>query len=141
MITIRNPSLQPLAIIERYNNDSVDETINGEYKLSFTTLIDPDGKSEYLRDGNLAEVENQLFNIVHHRRTRAEDGSTMVSVECEQVSYDLLNFEWEAGFVHAGNSFDLIAMVLAGTGFTIGTLEVSGIISVDLAEENISSRA
>lgn len=141
MITIMNPSFQPLAVIERYDDDTVDETINGEYKLSFTTSIDPDGKSEYLRDGNLAEVEDQLFNIVHHRRTRAGDGSTMVAVECEQVSYDLLNFEWGAGFVHAGTPFDLLFMALAGTGFTIGIVELGGFISVDLAEENISARA
>lgn len=141
MITIRNPSLQPLAIIERYDNDSIDETINGEYKLSFTTLIDPDGKSEYLTDGNLAEVEYQLFNIVHHRRTRAEDGSTLISVECEQVSYNLLTYEWAAGFVNAGTPAELLELALIGTGFTIGTVELTDIISVDLAEENISTRA
>ncbi|WP_433921553.1 hypothetical protein [Paenibacillus taichungensis] len=121
-----------MTVIERYDNDTVDETINGEYKLSFTTLIDPDGKSEYLRDGNLDEFENQLFNIVHHRRTRTGDGSTMVAMECEQDSYDLLNFEWEAGFVYAGTPFDLLVMVLEGTGFNVGT--------VDLSEGNISAR-
>lgn len=143
MITIRNPSFQPLAVIERYDNDSVDETINGEYKLNFTALIDPDGKSEYLTDGNLAEVEDQLFNIVHHRRTRAVDGSTMVAVECEQVSYDLLlpEFTWADGFVHAGTPLQLLAMALEDTGFTIGSVELSGYISVDLAEENITTRA
>jgi hypothetical protein len=141
LITIRNPSLQPLAIIERYDNDSVDETINGEYKLSFTTLIDPDGKSDYLTDGNLAEVEDQLYNIVHHRRTRAEDGSTLVAVECEQVGYDLLLYEWAAGFVNAGTPEQLLELALAGTGFTIGTVELTDIISVDMAEENISTRA
>ncbi|WP_375104949.1 hypothetical protein ACDZ28_13670 [Paenibacillus sp. RS8] len=143
MITIRNPSFQPLAVIERYDNDSVDETINGEYKLNFTALIDPDGKSEYLTDGNLAEVEDQLFNIVHHRRTRAGDGSTMVAVECEQVSYDLLlpEFAWADGFVHAGTPLQLLAMALEDTGFTIGSVELSGYISVDLAEENITTRA
>lgn len=143
MITILNPSFQPLAVIERYDNDSVDETINGEYKFSFSTVIDEDGKSEYLTDGYLAEVEEQLFNIVHHRRTRAGDGSTLIAIECEQVSYDLLlpEFAWEDGFVNAGTPEQLLDMALAGTGFTIGMVELSEIISVDLAEENISTRA
>ncbi|MEK5278645.1 prophage endopeptidase tail family protein [Paenibacillus sp. FSL H7-0735] len=141
MITIRNPSNQPLAVVERYHNDIIDETINGEYKFSFSTLIDEDGKSDYLIDGNLVEVDDQLFNIVHHRRTRAGDGSTLVAIECEQVSYDLLTYEWADGFVHAGTPEQLLNMALAGTGFTIGVVELSGIISVDLAEENISTRA
>ncbi|AIQ17075.1 hypothetical protein H70357_10690 [Paenibacillus sp. FSL H7-0357] len=141
MITVLNPLLQPLAVIDLYDNDSIDETINGEYKFSFTTLIDPDGKSEYLTDSNLAEIEDQLFNIVHHRRTRAGDGSTLVAVECEQVSYDLVKYEWADGFVHAGTPLQLLTMVLEGTGFTVGTVELSGFISVNLAEENISARA
>lgn len=141
MITIRNPSLQPLAVIERYDNDSIQEKINAEYTFTFSTLIDEDGKSEYLVDGNLVEVEDQLFNIAHHRRTRGTNGTTLVGVDCEQVSYNLLLTEWADGFVHAGTPQQLLEMVLSGTGFTLGTVELSEYISVDLAEENISARA
>lgn len=141
LIDILSKSLKPFAIIENYTNDSIDELINGEYKFTFTAVIDEDGKSEYLVDGNLVEVEGQLFNIVHHRRTRANDGSLIVAVDCEQASYDLLEFEWEAGFVQAGTPRQLLNMVLSGTGFTVGTVELSGYISVDLAEENVSARA
>lgn len=141
MITIRNPSLQPLAIIELYNNDTIQERINGEYTFSFTAVIDEDGKSEYLTDGNIAEVEGQLFNIAHHRRTRGNDGATLVAVDCEQVSYNLLLTEWADGFVHAGTPQQLLEMVLAGTGFSIGSVQLGGFISVDLAEENVSARA
>lgn len=140
LINILNTSFQPLAIIDTYTNDAIQETINGTYTLSFTAVMDEDGKSEYLVDGNLAEVEGQLFNIVHHRRTRATDGSILIAVDCEHVSYNLLLYEWEAGFVNAGTPLQLLEMVLADTGFTIGTVQLSDIISVDLAE-NISARA
>ncbi|ASA25427.1 phage tail protein [Paenibacillus donghaensis] len=141
MLTILGPDHGALAIIDHYLNDSIQETINGEYKLSFTAIIDEDGKSEYLVDGNLVEVEDQLFNIVHHRRTRDGGGSLIVAVDCEQVAYNLLRFEWADGFVHAGTPADLLAMILDGTGFTVGTVEVGNYISVDLAEENINARA
>lgn len=141
MITVLRPDHGALAIIDRYTNDSIQETINGEYKLAFTAIIDEDGKSEYLVDGNLIEVEDQLFNIVHHRRTRDGSGSLIVAVDCEQVAYDLLRFEWADGFVHAGTPADLLAMVLDGTGFAIGSVEIGEYISVDLAEENINARA
>jgi hypothetical protein len=141
LIAILNTLFQPLAVIEKYDNDSIQEQVNGEYKFSFTTYIDEDGKSEYLVDGNLIEVENQLFNIAHHRRTRSNTGATLVSVDCEQVSYDLLLTEWADGFVHAGTPAQLLEMALAGTGFTVGAVELTGYISVDLAEENVSVRA
>ncbi|WP_375104654.1 phage tail protein [Paenibacillus sp. RS8] len=140
MITVLGPDHEALAIIDRYTNDTIQETINGEYKLAFTALIEDDGKSEYLVEDNLIEVEDQLFNIVHHRRTRANDGSLIVAVDGEQVAYDLLRFEWEDGFVHAGTPADLLAMILEGTGFSIGSVEVSEYISVDLAEENVNAR-
>lgn len=141
MITVLGPDHGALAIIDRYTNDSIQETVNGEYKLAFTAIIDEDGKSEYLVDGNLIEVEDQLFNIVHHRRTRDGSGSLIVSVDCEQVAYDLLRFEWADGFVHAGTPADLLAMILEGTGFTLGSVGIGEYISVDLAEENINARA
>lgn len=140
MITIRNPSLQPLSVIEHYMNDEIKEEINSNYTFTFGTIIDEDGKSEYLVDGNIADVDGRLFNIVHHRRTRGADG-ILVAVECEHVSYDLIRTTWADGFVNAGTPEQLLGMALDGTGFTIGTVELADYISVDLAEENISARA
>lgn len=140
MILIVNTLLQPLAIIENYINSTINEVINGSYTLSFTAFMD-DEKSPYIATENLVEVEGQLFNIVHHRRTRGSDGLVQILVDCEQVSYDLLKYEWTDGFVHAGTPGQLLEMALTGTAFTIGTVELSDIISVDLAEENVTARA
>lgn len=133
MIIIANSGQQPLAVLDDYFSDNIVEQINGGYTLSFSTLLDPD-KSPAIAIGNLAIVEGQLFNIVAHRRTRSTDGRVVISVECEQVSYDLLATEFEGGFIQSGNIADVLGMALSGTGFTIGTVEPSGIISVEMRE-------
>ncbi|MNI28098.1 Prophage endopeptidase tail [compost metagenome] len=128
-----------MAVLEDYLNDEIYEQINGAYTLKFSVLLDDD-KSQYIQVGNFAEVEDQYFNIVHHRRTRAEDGSVIIAVECEQVGYDLLFTVFEGGFIHTGTPAALLSMALDGTGFTTGTVQPTGLISVEL-KENIDARA
>lgn len=139
MIIILNQSKQPVAVLEDYFNDDITEQINGAYTLKFSVYLDDD-KSPYIQVGNFAEVEGQWFNIVHHRRTRSETGEVAIAVECEQVSYDLLFTLFEGGFIHTGSPATLLNRALQGTGFSVGTVQPSGLISVDL-KEGVSARA
>lgn len=139
MITILNQSYQPLAILEDYFNDEINEQINGEYTFKFSIYLD-DEKSQYIQIGNYAEVEGQYFNIVHHRRTRSENGEVVIAVECEQVSYDLLFHLFEGGFIHSGTPAQLLQLALGGTAFSVGTVEPVGYISVDL-KEGVNARS
>ncbi|MEK3788061.1 prophage endopeptidase tail family protein [Paenibacillus sp. FSL K6-1230] len=133
MITILNVSKQPVAILEDYFNDEITEQINGAYTLNFSVYMD-DEKSQYISINNLAEVEGQWFNIVHHKRTRSKNDGVYIEVECEQVSYDLLFTKFDLGFMHTGSPADLLNMALEGTGFTVGTVEFGGWITMDLKE-------
>lgn len=139
MITILNPQKMPVAILEDYFSDEITEQINGSYTLKFSVYLD-DGKSPYIQVGNIAEVEGQWFNIVKHRRTRAEDGSVIIAVECEQVAYDLLFTVFEGGFIHTGEPWTLMDRALQGTGFNVGGVGFSNYISVDL-KEGVTARA
>lgn len=139
LINILNTSKKTVAILENYWDDEVTEQTNGAYTLKFSVLLDDD-KSQYIQVGNFAEVENQYFNIVHHRRTRSEDGSVIIAVECEQVSYDLLFTLFEGGFIHTGSPSYLLSLALAGTGFGVGSVVPTGLISVDL-KEGVNARA
>lgn len=133
MITILNQSHQPLAIIEDYLDDEISEQINGSYTLKFTVVLDEE-KSQYIRVGNIAEVEGQYFNIVKHRRTRSESNDVAIAVECEQVAYDLLFHLFEGGFIHSGTPQQLLTLALGGTKFAVGSVQPTGYISVDLKE-------
>jgi hypothetical protein len=133
LITILNPSRQPLAIFENYLNDEITEQINGAYTLNFSVVLDEE-KSQYIQVGNIAEVEGQYFNIVKHRRTRSESNEVAIAVECEQVSYDLLFHLFEGGFIHTNTPWVLMSMALEGTGFMVGAVQYSGYVSIDLKE-------
>ncbi|MEF2966090.1 prophage endopeptidase tail family protein [Paenibacillus sp. M1] len=139
MITILNASKQPVAVLDDYFDDEISEQINGAYTLNFSVYLDDD-KSPYIQIGNFAEAEGQWFNIIHHRRTRAESGEVVIAVECEQVAYDLLFTIFEGGFIHTGSPAVLLNRALEGTGFTVGTVQPTGLISVDL-KEGVSARA
>lgn len=138
MITILNSQYKPEAILENYWNDEIYEQIKGAYTLKFTVYMDEE-KSHYIQIGNYAEVEGQYFNIVNHRRTRNDDNSVIITVECEQVSYDLLFTVYEGGFIHSGTPLQLLQLALGGTGFTIGTVQPTGYISIEI-KENANAR-
>ncbi|OMF70518.1 prophage endopeptidase tail family protein [Paenibacillus glucanolyticus] len=133
MITILNPSRNPLAIFENYLNDEITEQLNGAYTLRFSIVLDEE-KSQYIQVGNIAEVEGQYFNIVKHRRTRSESNEVAIAVECEQVSYDLLFHLFEGGFIHTNTPWVLMNTALEGTGFTVGAVQYAGYVSIDLKE-------
>lgn len=139
MIIILDAGKRPLAVIEDYFNDEIAEQINGAYTLKFSVYLDEE-KSQYIQVGNFAQVEGQLFNIIHHRRTRSDAGTIEIAVECEQVGYDLLFTVFEGGFIHTGTPLELLQRALEGTGFSVGTVEPAGLISVDL-KENVDARA
>lgn len=139
MIRILDNLYRPVAVLEDYFDDAITEQINGAYELTFSTVIDPD-KSPYIAIGNYAEVDSQLFNITTHRRTRSNDGRVTVFALCEQVSYDLLLTEFEGGFVQSGTPADLLTLALDGTGFMVGTVEMTDIITVEL-REGVTARA
>lgn len=131
MIKILDSDLNLLAFITDYWNDTIHEGINREYVFSCTMVIDE--KSDYVIEGNIVEVEEQYFNIVHYRSYRSGNGELLVQIDCEQVAYDLIDDPLN-DFIHAGTPADVLALVLAGTDFTIGTVEPTDIISVDISE-------
>lgn len=133
MITILNEQHKPLAVLDHYFDDEITEQTNGLYTLKFSVYLD-DLKSPYINVGNFAEVEGQFFNIVHHRRTRADSGAVIISAECEQVAYDLIYHTYDQ-FIHTGTPATLLQYALAGTGFTLDIMELTELVSVEFKEE------
>lgn len=127
---------QPLAVIDDYFNEEITESINGH---KFSIVLNND-KSLFIQTGNLIKVEGQWFNIVKHRRTRSNNGALNITVECEQVAYDLLFTVFEGGFIHTGSPATLLKRALQGTIFTVGTMQPTGLVIIDL-QEGVPARA
>ncbi|MEX3616476.1 phage tail spike protein [Paenibacillus glucanolyticus] len=138
MITILDTSLRPVAILEDYYADEISEQINGSYTFKFSILMNDD-KSRYIAINNIVEAEGQYFNIIHHRRSRSDNGEILIAVNCEQVSYNLLYHVFEGGFIHTNTPWVLMNMALEGTGFMVGAVQHYQYVSIDL-KEGINAR-
>ncbi|WP_059049071.1 prophage endopeptidase tail family protein [Paenibacillus senegalimassiliensis] len=139
MIIILDNQRRPVAVLDNYFDDEITESINAGYVLKFSICLDEE-KSPHIQVGNFAEAEGQWFNIIRSRRTRASDGMVVIVAECEQVGYDLLLTRFEGGFIHTGSPAALLSRALEGTGFSVGSVEPTGIISVAI-KENMDARA
>lgn len=138
MIKILNSANETQAILENVVSPLVSEEINGQFTFSFSTVIDSD-KSSYVNYQNKVEADSNYFNIAYTEEERTQDG-LFITAQCEHVSYDLLSANFTAGFTAAGQFSAIATTLLAGTGFTVGTVEItaSGTVSIN---ESTNARA
>lgn len=132
MIKIIDSANLTLAILDNVTSPIISEEINREYKFSFTTVID-NSKSSYVNYQNKVEVENDYFNIVYTEEERTQDG-LFINVDCEHVSYDLLSANFTAGFTATGLFSAVATTLLSGTGFSIGTVEITASETISVNE-------
>ena len=123
MIKVLNSSNETLVILQNAVSPLISEEINREFTFSFSTVIDND-KSTYVNYRHKVEVENNYFNIVYTEENRTADG-LMINAQCEHVSYDLLSANFTAGFTATGQFSAVATILLSGTGFTVGTVQIT----------------
>ena len=123
MIKVLDTSLNTLAILQNVISPIITEELNREFTFSFTTVIDND-KSNYVNYQNIIENSSNYFNIVYTEENRTADG-LMINAQCEHVSYDLLSANFTAGFTATGQFSAVATTLLSGTGFTVGTVQIT----------------
>ena len=145
MIKILNQSLEPLALLINVVSPSVSEEINREFTASFQTIVDGD-KSDEVTYQNIAEIENNYFNIVYTKDNHNADDTLTIDVECEHVSYDLLGDENDPAdtmivdyYADVGTPAVLLTTLLAGTGFTVGQVDFTALTTLAI-NEKVSKR-
>lgn len=132
MVKILNSSNETMAILENVVSPIVSEEINREFTFSFTTVIDND-KSNYVNYQHKAEAEDNYFNIVYTEDERTLDG-IYVKASCEHVSYELISATLTAGFTATGPFSAVATTLLSGTGFTLGTVEITASQTISVNE-------
>lgn len=134
MLKILNKSLQPQAILQYLDSPLISEEINGGFVFRFRTVIDND-KSQYINENFITEIENNYFNIVAYEKNANSDGTLTIDVECEHVSYDLMDDEnIMESFISYGTPAQIIAELFQGTPFTVGTVEITAQDYISLNE-------
>ena len=133
-IKILDASLEELAVIPVASTAVRTERINSDNTLSFSIRV-KSGLAAYIHEENVAELDGDFFDIAWYKKEQQSDGTLMVSAECEHVSYRLNdsahNVEY---FTLTGTPAVILSAILAGTGFTVGTVDYSNPVTFSLQE-------
>ena len=135
---VLNKQGELLAILSEIENASIKKKINSSYTLEFTTIVD-ELKSEYITIDNQIEIEDNLYNIIDIDVSHQGNNEVMIDVYAEQVITELLDPEIEDIEIISQNATDAINNILQGSGFTLGTCNVSGIKSLKVSGNRLKA--
>ena len=135
-VKILNSANETQVILQNITNPIISEDLNREFTFSFLTVIDND-KSTYVNYQHKVEVEKNYFNIVYTEEHRTESG-LFINAQCEHVSYDLLSANFTAGFTATGQFSAVATTLLSGTGFTVGTVQITASQTISVNESTNS---
>ena len=134
ILKILDPSLSELAVVKAASSAVRTEKINADNTLDFSVRI-KSGLAGYINETNVIELDGDYFDIAWYRKEQQSDGTLVVSVECEHVSYRLNNSIYNVEyFTMTGTPTELLTAILDGTEFSVGTVEYSGSVTFSLQE-------
>ncbi|MEK4381180.1 prophage endopeptidase tail family protein [Aeribacillus sp. FSL K6-2848] len=121
--------------IKNVINPLISEQINAHYTFSFDTVFDD--KTKYINNANIIEVDDDYFQV--GRIVKKRETSVTMSVSCEHVSYKLLDKKkYPLPFTEAEDSpRNLMSVLLSGTPFSVGTVEIGGSYYIKPKSDNI----
>ena len=120
---ILDPSFNMLAVLDTIVDDTaaIYEKINTDYTFNFE-MYAHELKSEYIVVDNIAEADNQYFDIKYISVNHDIEDKVLYEVEAEHVSYRLLDEELTF-YSLLGTPTEILTDLLIGTDFTVGTIE------------------
>ncbi len=132
-IRIYSDELELLAVVAKVISPTLHEDLAGGHTFDFDYFID-DGKSKFMQVGNIVEANNNYYRICYTEETRESDDTLGISVSCEQMIYDLIEFEKEF-FTADGTLTSMANELLQGTAFTLGNVGSSEVKTVSIQQE------
>lgn len=125
MLKIENAEGIVLAFLHNIDDAKVKEALNGEYTLSFVATIDH-LKTDFLYDEeNLVNYNDDLFRVISLEELHDEDDALTMSVECEHISYDLINNVMSKFNYTYANAGSVMAQCLLGTDFNLRSCDLT----------------
>ena len=139
MIKILNASLERLGVVKNVIDSSRREEINGENVLDFEAILNSK-LNDFITDATIFELDNDYFDIGLFKKATNEDGTFDITVESDHVSYRLNNEVYNVDyFTLTGTPTAILTSILTGTGFSIGTIDFTTVVTYS-AQEATSRR-
>jgi hypothetical protein len=140
VIKILNSSLLELATINQVVTCSQTEKINSDKVLNFTLPLTAE-IGALINDTNVIGLGTDYYDIAKYKKSGTGGKHPMVDVECEHISYRLNDAAYNVEyFTETGTPIYILGKILAGTGFSVGTVDFTAQITYS-AQEAKSRRA
>ena len=137
-IKILNSALAEQGTIQSVLSSGKSEILNSDKILRFSAFLK--GINNLITGDNIAEVDDDYYDIVEYTKGQSNDGKLTVDVDCEHVSYRLNDPEYNVEyFTWIGTPTFILGKILEGTGFTVGTVEFAEVLTYS-AQEAMSRR-
>jgi uncharacterized repeat protein (TIGR02059 family) len=131
-----NSSLVELDTLYDVVQSTKREGLNSYKELQFQTYLTPE-LSSLINDNNIAEVDEDYFDLVYYAKDQKDNGDLDVAAEFEHVSYRLNNSEYDKEFfAEIGTPEYILGKILEGTGFTVGTVEFTTTMTYSIQEKS-----
>lgn len=126
-----NSSGQLLAVLDNIIKEtaSIKRVVNGEFTFSFEAY-EKELKSEYFNPDNYIVVDDQTFDIKYIEQEHETD--VKYSIQCEHVNYRMEDGEENLfpSYTYTGTPTQILSNILAGTEFSVGTVEFTDPITI-----------
>ena len=131
-----NSSGQVLAVLDNIIKEtaSIKRVVNGEFTFNFSAY-EKELKSEYFDPANVLVVDNQTFDIKYIEQEHETD--VQYVIQCEHVNYRMEDGEENLfpSYTYTGTPTQILSNILAGTEFSVGTVEFTDAITITVNAE------
>lgn len=131
-----NSSGQLLAVLDNIIKEtaSIKRVVNGEFTFAFEAY-EKELKSEYFDPANALVVDGQTFDIKYIEQEHETD--VRYDIQCEHVNYRMEDGEENLfpSYTYTGTPTQILSNILAGTEFSVGTVEFTDAITITVNTE------
>lgn len=131
-----NSGGQVLAVLDNIIKEtaSIKRVVNGEFTFNFSAY-EKELKSEYFDPANVLVVDGQTFDIKYIEQEHETD--VQYAIQCEHVNYRLEDGEENLfpSYTYTGTPTQILSNILAGTEFSVGTVEFTDTITITVNTE------
>lgn len=131
-----NNSGQLLAVLDNIIKESasVKRVVNGEFTFNFSAY-EKELKSEYFAPENVIVIDGQTFDIKYIEQEHEVD--VQYAIQCEHVNYRMEDGSQNLfpSYTYTGTPAQILANILSGTDFSVGTVEFTNAITITVNAE------
>lgn len=134
MIKLLDSNFKRIGNLKNVLDAERSEEINSVNTLKFK-LISTTSLLSQIQNDSIFELDDDYFDLVYVEKQARNDGTYIINVESEHISYRLNNQEYNVEyFTEYGTPEYILGKILDGTDFIVGDVEFSDVVTYSAQE-------